>query len=115
MTSSANDMTFVCRFFATSAQLFVECGTGFASVVNRGGEEDHWQSQCHTRSLAELRKTRRTLSGRANGTRCLNPEIALTALVARFPLDDLDRFPSCRTDIFVVVFKMASQRGQGRL
>jgi hypothetical protein len=43
------------------ARSLVVCGTGFASVVIRGWEPDHWQSQCHAWLIAELRKSCRTL------------------------------------------------------
>jgi hypothetical protein len=33
------------------AEVFVLCGTGFASVVSRDGVADHWQSQCHTHKV----------------------------------------------------------------
>jgi hypothetical protein len=48
------------------ARPFVVCGTGFASVVVRGKDPDHWQSQCHTWLIAELRLSCRTIMGMAS-------------------------------------------------
>jgi hypothetical protein len=45
---------------------------GFASVIIRGGEPDHWQSQCHTCLVAELRIICRTVLGFAIA---LRPEL----------------------------------------
>jgi hypothetical protein len=33
------------------AEVFVLCGTGFASVVSRDGVAHHWQSQCHVHKV----------------------------------------------------------------
>jgi 2-methylcitrate dehydratase PrpD len=37
----------------SESRSFVVCGTGFAGVLIRGGEPDHWRSQCHTWLIAE--------------------------------------------------------------
>jgi len=54
---------FVCVALALPVSLF-------ASVVIRGREGDHWHSQCHTCSIAELSRIFRTLMGKASGTDC---------------------------------------------